>query len=167
MELDIQTNKHRTIIRAHGIGFILVICLCLMFIIPSIILMICFFIPNTEMFHNWLYFVITLLALVYFVFEFITLFTKGYVLFDDDKFITKGKYSKKFPPINKNCEEFTNFKLTSYLSGFCLELTLKSNQKILVHVSQFSKKQVIKILQEIKNRGGFVNQDIELNKYYV
>ena len=49
----------------------------------------------------------------------------------------------------------------------CLEFTFVDGKKILFHTMQFSKKQNLQILNEIKKRGGFPNQEIKFDHYYI
>ena len=153
---------NKTIIRANGIGFYILIFLCLIFIIPSFALIVCFFIPKTEMYHNWLNLMICFAALCFFSYQIFIIIRNGKVVFDDTMFITYGQNKNIFPEIKQNCSSFINYRNTSKLGAQCIEFTLKNNKKILFHTMQFSKKQIYQILKEIQIRGGLKDIDIKI-----
>ena len=159
-------SKYDCIIRAHGIGVIVLISILLLFIICSIISIVCFFIPNNEAYLNWIYFVIPLLAIIIIAYEMKKILKDGKVLFFNNLFITNGQNSRIFPKIEKNCSEFESYKLTSKLCSLCIEFTFTNGKKVLFSVMQYSKKQVIQILNEIKKRGGLQTQEVEIERYY-
>ena len=154
------------VIRAHGIGVIVLISILLLFIICSIISIVCFFIPNNEAYLNWIYFVIPLLAIIIIAYEMKKILKDGKVLFFNNLFITNGQNSRIFPKIEKNCSEFESYKLTSKLCSLCIEFTFTNGKKVLFSVMQYSKKQVIQILNEIKKRGGLQTQEVKIERYY-
>ena len=163
MESDISNKK--TII-AHGIGFLLVLFLCLSVILVCLILFICFFIPNTETYLHWEYFIIPLIGVIFWSIELSIIIKKAQVKFWDKYFIIAGKYSKSFPKIKKKCEEFMDYKLTSKSMFLAIEFTFTSGNKKFFCVTEFTKNQVLQILYEIQKRGGLVGKKIELKHFY-
>ena len=161
-----KKQKYDLVIRAHGIGFIISFTILFIFIIMSISLLISFFIPNSEAYFNWIYFVIPLLAIIIIAYEMKKILKDGKVLFFNNLFITNGQNSRIFPKIEKNCSEFESYKLTSKLCSLCIEFTFTNGKKVLFSVMQYSKKQVIQILNEIKKRGGLQTQEVEIERYY-
>lgn len=156
-------------IRAHGFGFIFLF-MCLLIMILSGILSI---ITSFLWFNNELNLVTNILCLIFIIIfelflikEFVELLKKAKVDFINDIFITKGQNKKIFPRIHINCKDFVSYKLTSKYAAQCLEFTFINGKKILFHTMQFSKKQNLQILNEIKKRGGFPNQEIKLDHYY-
>lgn len=165
-----KKNNNNLIIRAHGLGFIFMFFIeFIMLVVGLISVVTCFLWFNKEMdlVSSIVLLIIILLGIPWLFFELINLFKKAKVEFVGQKIITYGQNSKYFPEINTNCENFFKYKLTSKFAAQCIEFTLKDNKKILFHTMQFSKKQVLSILNEIKTRGGFLNQEIELNRYYL
>lgn len=160
--MELATENKNLTIRAHGFGFIFLLIMDLMFVIPAIVLIILFFIPNNEMYFNWFGLLICIITLLIWGYEGIKLFKNGKVTFINNKFITRGQNSKIFPAIKRDCKDFVSYKLTNKYLALCVEFSFTDGKKTLFHIMQFTKKQNLKILQEIKNRGGLNNIEITL-----
>lgn len=163
-------NKDNTIltIRAKGIGFIILFCICSLFIVAALYLIVCFFIPSvTDVYHNYIYLIISVIALAIASLELVEIFRKGQVKFIENKFVCKGQNQRIFPAIEQDCKDFVSYKLTSKYTTQCLEFTFTDGKKVLFHTPQFGKKQVIQILNEIKKRGGFPEQEVKIEHYYI
>ena len=133
-----ETNN--LIIRAHGLGFIILLCIYLLFPISALSLFICFFIPSTDVFHNIEILILSIIAFAFFSIEIFNLFKKGKVIFHNEYFECKGQYTKYFPKFKKKYSEFKSFKITSKLGAQCIEFTFTNEKKVLFHTMQFSKK---------------------------
>lgn len=169
--MDKSSSKDILIIKARGVGYFLCLFLCLMFILSGIISLIFSYIWfNKEM--DIVESIFTLVGVIVgvpvFSYELSVIIKKARVKFEDNKIITKGGGKEEwFPPIQKKCEEFISYKLTSKMTILCFEFTLINNKTILFPTTQYTKKQLLQILQEIKNRGGFPNQEIKIGRYYI
>lgn len=153
---------NRLVVRARGLGFYFLLLACLFFIIPSIWLIVCFFIPNNEMYLDWINLIIFLLSLIFWLYQLILILKKRKVIFEDTIFITYGQNEKFFPRIRESCENFIDYKCSQKLGAGCIEFKFKDNKKVLFHVMQFSKKQIVFILKEIQKRGGFQGIEIKI-----
>lgn len=164
-----KSNDH-LIIRAHGFGFIFLSTLLFTMLISGLVLISTAYIWFNNLF-NLIESIIGLIIIIIFipllVIEILNLFKKAKVEFVDNKFVTIGQNKKIFPQIKQDCKNFISYKLTSKYTVQCLEFTFTNGKKVLFHTMQFSKKQNLQILNEIKRRGGFPNQDIKLDHYYI
>lgn len=164
--MESVTENNDLTIRAHGFGFNIMCFMFLLFIIPSIILIILFFIPNNEMYFNWFGLLICIITLLIWGYELVNWIIERKVKFVNNKFIffkfEKNKSKNKL--IKLDCKDIIdyNYKFKNLLSY--LEFDLISGKKVKFHYIIFSKKQFLKILNEIKIRGGLNNIEIKLKK---
>ena len=164
-----EQTTNNLVIRAHGIGFFVLLFIYLLFPISAISLFISFFIPSTDAFHNITILILAILTILFFSIEIINLFKKGKVIFHSDIFECNGQYTKYFPKFKKRYSEFKSFKLLSKFGAQCVEFTFTNDKKVLFHTMQFSKNQIKRIVSEIKYRGGFMDceiQDFKQKKKY-
>ena len=164
---DLNTNL---IIRAHGFGFIFSFTLLSIMILTGLIALITAFIwfnKEINLIESILIILAILIGMPLLIFEVSNLFKKAKVEFNNNVFLTIGQNKKIFPRIEQDCKNFMSYKLTSKYAAQCLKFTFVDGKKILFHTMQFSKKQNLQILNEIKKRGGFPNQDIKLDHYYI
>jgi len=150
-------------IKARGIGFyILLLIIGSLFIIPSLYLMICFFIPNNEMYGDYLALIVCIIGFSFYSYQMILVDKKRKVVFEDTYFITQGQNEKIFPPIREDCRNFVNYRCLTKLGAQCIEFQFVDNRNVLFHTMQFSKKQILAILNEIQKRGGFNDVKIDI-----
>lgn len=155
--------ENKLVIRAHGFGFYILLFLYSMFVILGIIAFILAITLKEDGFYSsWIAMIIYLVVAFIMVYEIIMLFKKGKVEFVGNEFINPGKYTSYFPPFNVNCEDIVSYELLS----ISIKFTFSNGKKKNFHIVQFTKKQIMQILQEIKNRGGLKNQEIKLDNYY-
>ncbi len=164
---DLNTNL---IIRAHGFGFIFLFILLSIMILTGLVVLVTTFIwfnKEINLIESILIILAILIGIPLLIFEVVNLFKKAKVEFNDNIFLTIGQNKKIFPRIEQDCKNFMSYKLTSKYAAQCLEFTFVDGKKILFHTMQFSKKQNLQILNEIKKRGGFPNQEIKFDHYYI
>lgn len=150
-------------IRAHGFGFIFMLMAILTLLIAGVVSLATSFLwfnKDIGLIESFCGLLVIIIFEPFLIIELLNLFKKAKVEFIDHVFITNGQHKKIFPPIHVNCEDFVNYKLISKFGAQCIEFTFKSNKKVLFHIMQFSKKQILTILNEIKIRGGFPNQEV-------
>lgn len=164
---DLNTNL---IIRAHGFGFIFLCTLLFIMLIACVFIISTAYIWFNNLF-NLAESVFGLIIIIIFtpllIQEIYNLFKRAKVEFNDNIFLTIGQNKNIFPRIEQDCKNFIAYKLTSKYAAQCLEFTFVDGKKILFHTMQFSKKQNLQILNEIKKRGGFPNQEIKFDHYYI
>ncbi len=166
-------NKHnetKLIIRAHGFGFIFLFILLSIMILTGLVVLVTTFIwfnKEINLIESILIILAILIGIPLLIFEVVNLFKKAKVEFNDNIFLTIGQNKKIFPRIEQDCKNFMSYKLTSKYAAQCLEFTFVDGKKTLFHTMQFSKKQNLQILNEIKKRGGFPNQEIKFDHYYI
>ena len=156
--LDISNNK---IIFPYGFGFLFLFGILLFFLLMGIFIFVCFFVKDTYSYNNLYALLVSIGGQGICIYELYILFVQVPAKFINNEFITKGKNPKYFPPFKKDCREFVGYKYT----GMALEFTFTKGAKKQFHCAQFTKKQILKILQEIKNRGGFPDKEIKLDNY--
>ena len=164
-----KSNDH-LIIRAHGFGFMFLFSSLSIIILAGLISLITSFIwfnKEVNLVESLLIIWAIIIGEPLLILELISLFKKAKVEFVNNRFVTIGQNKKIFPQIKQDCKNFISYKLTSKYTVQCLEFTFTNGKKVLFHTMQFSKKQNLQILNEIKRRGGFPNQDIKLDHYYI
>lgn len=157
--MDISDKK---VIFPYGFGFWFLFAIITLFFGMCVFLFVYFFIPGTFSFHQWYVLLTSIVVGGICIYEYYILFSQAPVKFIDNQFITKGKNPRYFPPIKVNCEDIVSYELLS----ISIKFTLSNGKKKDFHTVQFTKKQNLQILQEIKNRGGLQNQEIKLDNYY-
>ena len=166
-------NKHnetKLIIRAHGFGFVFLFILLSIMILAGLVTIVATIIwlsKGMNLIESIFGFIIAIIFIPMLIIEVINLFKKAKVEFVGNIFFTIGQNKKIFPRIKQDCNNFITYKLTSKYAAQCLEFTFVDGKKTLFHTMQFSKKQNLQILNEIKKRGGFPNQEIKLEHYYI
>ena len=158
--MDISNKK---IIFPHGFSFWFLFLLLFCFSDAGLFLIIAFFINiDINIYNKWYTLIVGIIGLGICIYEYYILFSQAPVKFIDNQFITKGKNPRYFPPIKVDCKDIVSYELLS----ISIKFTLSNGKKKDFHMVQFTKKQNLQILQEIKNRGGLQNQEIKLDNYY-
>ena len=67
-----------------------------------------------------------------------------------------------FTALKQECREIVDYQLRHKNMVLAIEFTLASDKKKYWPCVQFTREQVIRVLQEIQSRGGLVNKNIEL-----
>ena len=143
-----------------GLGFIILLSFCIFFTLMGGYVIANFFLPG-EMYQSWGVLLVGIIGEGICIYEFINLFKKAPVIFDENNnIINKGKNPNFFPPFCVDCKEIMDYKFTHLMAATCIEFTLKNNKKIRLHCMQFTKKQACQILKEIQIRGGLQNKEI-------
>jgi hypothetical protein len=153
----------KLVVYPNSIMFIFTLCL-LVFIcnISTVIVFVLTFIPNSSIEYNVFATIISVILFIFGSYEIIQILKKSRVIFYENKFITFKRSPWDFPAIIKDCREIISCDLKLKTFVPCLEFTFTNNKKRLLNFTQFSKRQIFKILKEIKKRGGLPNQEVKL-----
>ena len=150
----------------HGFGFWFTIIILTVFMIVSILGMIGIFFPFTEeYYYNWTAFAVMFIFFIISCSLVIKYIKKNGVIFEKENIIIESVSDISiYQSTKQNCKDFISFELKYRKLLLCLEFTMINSEKIYFAVTQYTNRQLLKILQEIKNRGGFPNQEIEIHK---
>ena len=148
-------------IRAKGVQILLVSIQTLFmfaFEITAIVL-----IALDSNFSNF-YIIIAALAAAYTLYLFfkLAIFSSKIIFDEEGNFITYSN-NTYLKPIKTSCKDFISYEIKA--PKYCMVLLLqnsRTNEKYSISNFTFTKKQIKKILREIKERGGLPDQEIDL-----
>ncbi len=146
-------NETKLIIRAHGFGFIFLSSLLTIMILAGLVSLVTSFMwfnRDINLPESILIIFAILIGEPLLIYEIVNLFKKSKVVFIGNVFLTPGQNKNNFPRIEQDCKDIMSYKLTSKYAAQCIEFTFANGKKSLFHTMQFSKKQNMRILSEIK-----------------
>jgi len=158
-------NEKELIIRAHGIGFFIVLMMISIIILFGIISIIGIFITNTLLYKYWGYIIISIIVFAILINELIKWIKVNKVIFRGNEFISPKRSDIKYLGINKNCEDFVGYKIVYRNLLMSMEFKFSDGSTSYFHYITFTKKQILQILNEIQKRGGLKDIEIKLDRY--
>ncbi len=158
-------NEKELIIRAHGIGFFIVLMMISIIILFGIISIIGIFITNTLLYKYWGYIIISIIVFAILINELIKWIKVNKVIFRGNEFISPKRSDIKYLGINKNCEDFVGYEIVCSSLLMSMEFKFSDGSTSYFHYITFTKKQILQILNEIQKRGGLKDIEIKLDRY--
>ena len=144
-------NKNK-VIRAHGFQVIFLGCILIIMIITSIFGIIISFIDNIKYhWHELMIYTILLCISIYYMYKFIIYSSK--IIFNENNHLIIAGTNPYLKPIDICCSNIISYERVNKL---CYKFDTDKESFYLYRIT-FTKKQMILIIQEIKDRGGLQN----------
>jgi len=148
----------REIIYPHGVGMFIILGISLAFVVGGIIVFIESLIEGSDI-NSWISTVAGFGGMIIGTLMCYQYIFHGRVIFDGDRFISVSEGADRtiFPPINIDCKDIVSFEQGGLKRGV-IEFTKADGRKIDFFCLSFSTKQRMRILEEIRKRGGLQGQ---------